>query len=278
MHPLSMAAPHQISSSPAPGVVFSFTTSPARVSECYTMVESIIDQTRKPDLILLNIPRVFARTNETYNIPEWLESLVTINVCDVDHGPATKIVPTIDYLRANGWSSETVVVYGDDDIRYPPDMIDTYMRMCDRRSAWCLSGFQFTPDASICFHDVGHDGRVSIAEGYGSVCCRLGMFGDDFAEHIGTCKDNRELRLSDDVVISNYLWMRKVPIRMCSAPAPRMSIGRLWQEGRVLEYGKRADALHVIHRSEPWTSRYAAAVSVLDDERFPVARHFPLGP
>lgn len=260
-----------------PKTVFSFTTSPSRLGKCRVMIESITSQTMRPDLILLNIPEVFARTGERYNVPKWMEPLVTINVCDADYGPATKLAPTIGYLRSRGWSDETMIVYGDDDIKYPPDMFDTYMSLCDDSSAWCLSGLDLTPKASFRSWCPGHGGRVAVAEGFGSVCCRLGMFGDDFEEHVATCVENRELRAADDVVISNYFWMRDVPIRICSAPPPRMSKRRLWQEGRVLEYGKRADALHVIHATEPMTSRYKACIGVLDDAQFPIGRHFPLG-
>ena len=53
--------------------IVSFTTSPTRIHKCRPMLNSILGQTRKPDLILLNIPKVFERTGETYDttLPEF---------------------------------------------------------------------------------------------------------------------------------------------------------------------------------------------------------------
>ena len=39
--------------------VVSFTTSPERISKIKPMVDSILTQTKSPDLFLLNIPEVF---------------------------------------------------------------------------------------------------------------------------------------------------------------------------------------------------------------------------
>lgn len=259
-------------------IVFSFTTSPLRIEKCLTMVNSIINQTLKPDLILLNIPEVFARTGETYNIPERIKDLVTINVCDFDYGPGTKIVPTIGYLRENKWPDDSIVIFGDDDIRYPEDMIDTYVNFCDDHSVWCVSGFNLSSDGTIEYNpNKIHGNRITIAEGYAGICCRLKMFGDDFQDHIFVACESTELRLSDDIAISNYLWMRKIPIRLCSAPFPRMSLQKFWSDGCVLEYGCKGDALHHITRTDDGTARYVIAINTLNNNTFPINRYFPLG-
>ena len=62
------------------------------------MIHSILDQTRKPDLFLLNIPEEFARTGESYNVPKYIRKSLTVNRIATDYGPATKIVPTVAYL------------------------------------------------------------------------------------------------------------------------------------------------------------------------------------
>ena len=109
--------------------IVSFTTSPTRINKCGPMIHSILDQTRKPDLFLLNIPETFARTGESYVIPKYIRKSLTVNQIDVDYGPATKILPAVMYLRerAGDYDPEnTRIIYLDDDIAYPKRMIETY--------------------------------------------------------------------------------------------------------------------------------------------------------
>ena len=128
--------------------VVSFTTSPKRIKDCHRMVKSLIRQHRKPDLILLNIPKEFGRTGETYEIPPTLPSCVTINQIDRDFGPITKVWPTILYLRSQSYDmSKTRIIYVDDDIYYPPRMVSTYA-MLHRKyrripTIFCTSGFNY---------------------------------------------------------------------------------------------------------------------------------------
>jgi hypothetical protein len=100
--------------------VVSFTTSPTRIHKCGQMINSILDQSRKPDLFLLNIPEEFARTGEKYDVPRYIRKSLTVNHIQVDYGPATKIIPTVAYLshpdRADKYDPEdTRIIYLDDD-------------------------------------------------------------------------------------------------------------------------------------------------------------------
>ena len=85
-------------------VIISFTTSPERLEKIEPMVNSILNQSIKPDLFLLNIPKIFKRTNERYTIPKFVKDNVTINIIHNDCGPATKIIPTINYLKNNNYN------------------------------------------------------------------------------------------------------------------------------------------------------------------------------
>ena len=107
--------------------VVSFTTSPERISKIKPMIDSILTQSKSPDLFLLNIPEIFPRTNQKYIIPDFVKKNVTINVIKQDYGPATKLLPAITYLNANNYSTEdTYIIYLDDDINYQQDMISSY--------------------------------------------------------------------------------------------------------------------------------------------------------
>lgn len=216
------------------------------------MIHSILDQTRKPDLFLLNIPEEFARTGETYVVPKYIRKSLTVNRVPVDYGPATKIVPTVAYLkddskRAKEYDPDhTRIIYLDDDIEYPKRMIETYEKMIAPKdnNVWTSTGFDFVNmqlNGKRAHKDV-----ATIAEGYGSVCVKLNTFGDDFLEYMTryTAPDNQICRLSDDIILSNYYHRRNVGIYIMNIPT-FLSIHDIWNEKKILDYGNEADALHL---------------------------------
>jgi hypothetical protein len=211
------------------------------------MIHSILDQTRKPDLFLLNIPEEFARTGESYNVPKYIHKSLTVNQIATDYGPATKIVPTVAYLTDREYDPKhTRIIYLDDDIAYPKRMIETYERMIPHNddNVWTSTGFDFVNmklQGRRAHRDV-----ATIAEGYGSVCVKLNTFGDDFMEYMTryTALDNQICRLSDDVILSNYYHRRNMGIIIMNIPG-FLSIHDIWKESKILDYGNEADALHL---------------------------------
>ena len=220
-------------------VVLSFTTSPTRINKCHLMLESILNQTRKPDLILLNIPDIFSRTNETYVIPQILEKYVTINRCKLDYGPGTKIIPTVKYLQDHNFPSDTLIIYCDDDILYLPSMVQSYQNYNDY-NVHCIGGFNFL-DYNIC-GERRHLENANIAEGYGAVGVRFGIFQADFEDYIEKVTSDYDIRLSDDVYLSNYYSKHGVKIKI---HCQQYSIFELWKRKCILEYGNESDALHL---------------------------------
>lgn len=234
-------------------IIVSFTTSPTRINKCGPMINSILDQTRKPDLFLLNIPETFARTGETYVIPKYIRKSLTVNHIDTDYGPATKILPAVVYLRDQTGTGtgaydpkHTRIIYLDDDIAYPKRMIETYEKMIPANddNVWTSTGFDFVNMALNGKRT--HKDTATIAEGYGSVCVKLTTFGDDFVEYMTryTASDNQICRLSDDVILSNYYHRRNVGIHIMNIPG-FLSIHDIWQDKKILDYGNEADALHL---------------------------------
>jgi len=241
------------------------------------MINSILDQTRKADLFILNIPEEFARTGETYNVPKYIRKSLTVNRIAVDYGPATKIIPAVLYLRERPdvYDPEnTRIIYLDDDIAYPKKMVETYEKMIDPNdnNVWTSTGFDFVNmqlDGKR-----GHKDTATIAEGYGSVCVKLNTFGDDFMEYMTryTASDNQICRLSDDVILSNYYLRRNLGINIMNVPG-FLSINDIWQEQKILDYGNEADALHLGAggTSDNNVDRYKRVISALNknkDRRF----------
>lgn len=254
-------------------IVVSFTTSPTRINKCGPMINSILDQTRKPDLFLLNIPDEFARTGETYIVPKYIRKSLTVNRIAVDYGPATKIVPAVLYLRehADIYDPEhTRIIYLDDDIAYPTKMVMTYEKMIQSNdnNVWTSTGFDFV-NMNL-RGKRAHRDIATIAEGYGSVCVKLNTFGDDFIEYMTryTAIDNQICRLSDDIILSNYYHRRNVGIYIMNLPG-LMSIHDIWQDKKILDYGNEADALHLGAggTSENNVERYKRVISTLNKSK-----------
>lgn len=230
--------------------VISFTTSPSRIKKINTMIESIINQTLKPDLIILNIPEVFPRTNERYVIPDFVENNVIINRIEKDLGPATKVIPTISYLKKNNYDEKnTYIIYLDDDIRYSEHMVSVYnflFTINKNPRVLCCGGFHFANHNGklLLCGQRKHDNLVSVAEGYASVCVPLSIFKHDFEGYMHKYIFNhKDCLLSDDVVLSNYFLLHKIEIRVVSIPG-KCDIHDIWAEKRILDYGNEKDALH----------------------------------
>ena len=255
--------------------IVSFTTSPTRMNKCGPMVHSILDQTRKPELFLLNIPEEFARTGESYIVPKYIRKSLTVNKINIDYGPATKILPCVMYLRdgvrMKDYDPEnTRIIYLDDDIAYPKRMIETYERMIPSsdNNVWTSTGFDFV-NMSL-NGKRGHLDTATIAEGYGSVCVKLSTFGDDFNEYMTryTAMNNPVCRLSDDIILSNYYHQRNVGIMIMNIPG-LLSINDIWNEKKILDYGNEDDALHLGAggTSDNNVDRYKRVITVLNKNK-----------
>lgn len=255
--------------------IVSFTTSPTRMNKCGPMIHSILDQTRKPDLFLLNIPEVFARTGESYIVPKYIRKSLTVNRIDTDYGPATKILPCVMYLshsdRVKEYDPEnTRIIYLDDDIAYPKRMIETYERMIppNDNNVWTSTGFDFVNMGLN--GKRGHLDTATIAEGYGSVCVKLNTFGDDFVEYMTgyTAMNNPVCRLSDDIILSNYYHRRNIGITIMNLPG-LLSINDIWDEKKILDYGNENDALHLGAggTSDNNVDRYKRVITVLNKNK-----------
>jgi len=255
--------------------IVSFTTSPTRIHKCQPMLLSILNQTRKPDLVILNIPKIFDRTGETYNVPKNVSDHVLINVVETDLGPGTKIIPTIKYLIDNNYDkNNTRIIYVDDDIRYMKHMIECYEKHIDvnDNSTWTASGFDFM-NLQFMGKRNNNDTCV-IAEGYGAVCIKLSIFDNDFFEYIDKYINDIDCKLSDDIILSNYYHRKKIQIRILCIPR-KYSLIDMWAQKSILDYGNERDALHngASGTSENNVDRYKKVIFKLNTNK---DRAFPL--
>jgi hypothetical protein len=124
-------------------IVVTFTTVPNRILHLNKVIDSIYcNQTIKPDYVVLYVPYNCKRTNESYDIPEYLADLqknttwFIIKRVDEDLGPITKVYYSfLDYTDPND-----KLISIDDDICYEKHFIEEL-----------LAGHQAHPEALLGF-------------------------------------------------------------------------------------------------------------------------------
>lgn len=98
--------------------IISFTTIPNRINRIKPMVDSLLNQTIKPDEIVLWVAENYKRVEgENIEIPNFLKySGIRIEVCE-DKGPFTKLFYS---LKEEWLNKENIIITVDDDVTYPP--------------------------------------------------------------------------------------------------------------------------------------------------------------
>lgn len=104
-------------------IIASFTTIPERLDKGLPerCIQTLLRQTRKADLILINIPRV-SRKGVAYDVEKATgleEQGVVVNWLDEDYGPVTKLFGTLDYIERKGLTGVQIILV-DDDVKYDP--------------------------------------------------------------------------------------------------------------------------------------------------------------
>jgi len=188
--------------------VVCLTTSPRRISKIEGVINSIMSQTIVPNKIILNLPHIFKRDGSSYNIPDFIKNnpLIQINKCE-DIGPATKIFPTALLFD----DPETVIISIDDDIIYPPTMIQNLLDHSNDFPDSVISGFTDKYIKSeYNYHlkrRVFYGANVS---GYIGVLYKSKFLNTfDQSELLTTSKS---CYLSDDLIISNHLFKHNINI------------------------------------------------------------------
>jgi hypothetical protein len=218
-------------------LVVSLTTSPTRISKIKPMLDSVMAQTYKPDRIILNLPKVFGRTGDTFALPlpDFITNnpLIQVNFCD-DLGPSTKIISSIPLVS----NPNTYIISVDDDIYYPPYLFSLYMKYSRRFPNCIITGTTFIENGGP-----QTPGKVvDFLEGFSGVLYRRDYFSQellsDFYKHI----NEKSCRLGDDFYLSNLFkkWNRKIVSVGIDVSHHQFNP----QLVSPLEYGLKDDALH----------------------------------
>ena len=175
-------------------IYVSISTIPQRIKNLNESVKSLLNQTKKPDKIFINIPFKYQRFTEIIKdeqIPKFDSNLIEITRCE-DCGPATKLLGSLNKLEKN-----SLVILADDDHIYENYMIEKFFYFYSK-----------APNNAYSFyvHPLGKFGIGQGADGFAintNHLTGIKIFYDKIV------KNYKELFLHDDLWISYFLYFFK---------------------------------------------------------------------
>lgn len=205
-------------------LIFSMTTNRSRVHRIHETINTLLNFEKgwAPDLIQVNVPFVYLRTNETFsgldNIEILRHPLVKVHRCR-DYGPITKLLGALETEK----DPETVIVIVDDDYKYPFYLARTMRSLAFQEPDFSVSGhcgdvllfmkeeeFFLPPYNKYSRNNKNNPCCCRFLEGFGSVALRVGWFNNasapvNFSYYLDTALSHKKCFRTDDLVISNYL-------------------------------------------------------------------------
>jgi hypothetical protein len=217
--------------------VATLTTMPDKYHKLQKTLETINNQTFKFDAIYLGIPKISKRLNTPYpKLPKEIEQLCTVVYC-TDYGPITKLVGAL--LSEN--DPETVIISFDDDMIYPPDMVEKLVNLHYKNPSTAIgsSGMLLKYPCPMCaitpnensfpfkiskFQIYEEGRRVDSIYGYPGALYIRKFFPtkNNLQDFLKYALIDKDMFLNDDIVISGYLSMHKIP-RMIFPNMPTVS-------------------------------------------------------
>ena len=236
-------------------VYFSFTTTPKRIGKIEPVIKSMMKQTYEPDKILLNIAK-----DVEYNIPKFLKKYpkVEINYCEKDYGPITKMLPACLNIQ----EKNVICIVTDDDIELLPDTVKVYLSFMEKNKDACytLHGMH---SYNLKYENANDCVYVDFPSGYSSFCFYCSRIDkQDFLEYVEKVIVDKNCKMSDDLTIGNY--MKKIGVKVIKIYTEIVNIDLLWENGCILEYGRKEDALHL---QDDMIKRYEFAQEYLKENK-----------
>tara|TARA_B110000263_G_scaffold233992_1_gene231322 strand:- start:114 stop:845 length:732 start_codon:yes stop_codon:yes gene_type:complete len=175
-------------------IYVSLSTIPSRIKSLKKSVESLLNQSLKPDKIFINIPLKYERFSEVIRedqIPQFNSKIIEITRCE-DCGPGTKLLGSLNKIKKN-----SLIVLADDDNIYEDYMIEKFNYF-----------YSLAPQNSYSFyvHPLGNFGIGQGADGFAINTDHLEGVKDFYNKVI---KNYKELFLYDDLWISYFLYFYK---------------------------------------------------------------------
>ena len=175
-------------------IYVSISTIPQRLKNLNETVESLLNQTLKPNKIFINIPYKYDRFSEIIKdnqIPKFNSDAVEVTRCE-DCGPGTKLLGSLNKIKKN-----SLLILAYDDHVYRDYMIEKFFYFYSK-----------APNNAYSFyvHPLGNFGIGQGADGFAINTNNLEGIKTFYNDVV---KDYKELFLYDDLWISYFLYFFK---------------------------------------------------------------------
>jgi hypothetical protein len=194
--------------------IISLTSIPSRINNIEDTIKSLIEQTLKPEKIILNIPKKynfrFNSSIEDTNLKEILNKYIdkiTINYIENDYGPGTKLLGLFKNNIIKSYSKDTFIVLVDDDLIYKPYMLEYFDNLCKNYNN------NLNVSSFFCYNNNG----ITIGQGADGFFIKLNLL-NNFEEYYNIIKDFDYINYHDDYYISYYFHLRQININYITPP------------------------------------------------------------
>ena len=175
-------------------IFVSLTTIPRRIQNLNKSIESLLNQTKKPNKIFINIPKKYKRFREIIDkdqIPKFNDSAVEITRCE-DYGPGTKLLGSL-----NKFEKDSLIILVDDDHVYEDYMIEKFFYFYSKASNNAYSFYVYPLE------------NFPVGQGADGFAINTNHLADIKIFYDKVVKDYKDLFLNDDVWISYFLYFLK---------------------------------------------------------------------
>lgn len=175
-------------------IYISISTIPQRIKNLNDSINSLLNQTKKPDKIFVNIPHKYCRFNQIIKdnqIPKFDSNIVEVTRCE-DCGPGTKLLGSLDKMKKN-----SLLILADDDHLYKDYMIEKFFYFYNK-----------SPDNAYSFY-VYPIKNFPVAQGADGFAINTNHLEGIKNFYNKVAKDYKELFLNDDLWISFFLYFIK---------------------------------------------------------------------
>ncbi len=264
-------------------VVVSLTTTIDRLQYLNCTLFSIFKQSVLPDEIILNVPLTSRRFKKDY--PSDILSVIfplglPVVPCKLtiqrmkDWGPATKFIPTITReLEAKRF--DTFIIIIDDDVIYPPHLIESLLRTATREGrsqavgfrGWCApesmswdwDSFSRLVIAGERLEQQEESVAVDILEATSGVMVRSGFFRNHSVEIPSDAPDSAFYM--DDIWMHGILSLNKVGRRVVHIDVPSQHRGEVNRKTKTLDSAPMGRGYHNTRMLQRFRSSWSKCTS-----------------
>lgn len=185
--------------------IVSLTTIPSRFDKIENTIDTLINQTLKPNKIILNIPKKY-NLRFTESIPDnkinelknkYINNNLIINLLDNDYGPGTKLIGLLVNNIIDINEENTYIVLLDDDLKYKLSTLENFNI--------------YYKDTLVSSYFTWMHKKIIIGQGADCFFIKSNLLVN-FLKYYNLIKNYDYINYHDDYYISYYFYVMKIGI------------------------------------------------------------------